>query len=154
MLNNTTAIYYNRIKDKRELESSLKLEEQGNDNKIFYTPNGTLFAIGYQRIVYGDHGAYIEFILSNIKTELISKFNNFIDYNNLPDLNCKYYYFYLIPKIDPDIKVYLQIKPVSDLPNAPKRLDNKPSRFNRKEGYADYKRGFLYVNPYDLRIDS
>ena len=127
---NTTAIYYNRIKDKRELEASLNLEEQGNLNKEFYTPNGILFAKGYERIVYGDHGPYLEFTLSNIKLELISKFNNNIDYGNLPGINYKYYYFYLVPKIDPDIKVYLQIKPVSDLPNAPKRSDNKPSRFN------------------------
>ena len=53
---------------------------------------------------------------------------------------------------NPEIKVYLQIKPVTDMPNAPKRDDGKPSCFNRAEGYADYKRKKFYVDPYAMKV--
>jgi hypothetical protein len=58
----------------------------------------------------------------------------------------------MYPKSYFDLKVYLQLKSVKNLPNAPKRKDGRPSCFNRVEGYADYKRGFYYVDPYDLII--
>ena len=148
----TTAIYQNRIEDKFLLEETLSLSERGTQEQKFYLPNGKIFAEGYVRIVYGDHGPYIEFDSSHIKVKLFSKFNNTFDCNNLPALDYKYYYYWLFPYGDENIKVYLQIKPVSDLPNAPKRNDKKPSSFNRKEGYADYKRGMFYVDPYTLKL--
>lgn len=146
----TTAIYPNRVEDKEELESILDIPEEGDSTTNFYLPNGNLFATGYVRIVYGDHGPYLEFSKENIKIALTSRFGNKIDYDNLPGDDFKYYYFWLQPDGNPDIKVYLQIKPVINLPNAPRRADGKPSAFNRKEGYADYKRGFIYVDPYML----
>lgn len=145
----STAIYDNRLEDKQELETKLNLNEQGNGTTEFYLPDGSLFAQGYERVVYGDHGPYLEFGFPHIKCKLHSKFGNKI--TSLPDLDYKYYYFWLYPTGHPDIKVYLQIKPVNNLPNAPKREDGKPSQFNRAEGYADYRRGFFYVNPYALQ---
>lgn len=145
----TTAIYDNRMEDKSKLENLLGLQEEGSLNKIFLLPNGKVFAEGYDRIVYGDHGPYIEFNKNHIKCKLYSRFGNKIDEENLPD-DSKYYYFWLFPYGSEKTKVYLQIKPVTDLPNAPKREDGKKSSFNRKEGYADYKRGMYYVDPYLL----
>lgn len=151
--NKTTALYKNRIADKNELELKLSLEEFGDNTTEFYIPNGPMISLGFQRIVYGDHGAYVEFNKSNIKIKLKSFFNNSININELPSIeSSKYYYYWLFPEDHKEFKVYLQIKPVSDLPNAPKREDRKKSRFNRKEGYADYKRGFYYINPYDMQI--
>jgi hypothetical protein len=146
----STAIYENRLQDKEELESKLGLTEKGNSLTEFYSTSGTLLFTGYERIVYGDHGPYLEFTLQNIRCKLKSKFGNYIDFNNLPGEDFKYYYYWLQPVCDPKIKVYLQIKTVHNLPNAPKRDDGKPSCFNRAEGYADYKRGFFYVDPYSL----
>ena len=145
----STAIYDNRLEDKRELEERLGLREEGDNDTEFMLPNDYIFAIGYERIVYGDHGPYIEFDRKHLKGQMFSKFGNMIDYNNLPGLDHKYYYFWLYPRGYEDIKIYLQIKPVSNLPNAPKRADGKPSAFNRAEGYADYKRGYFYVSPYE-----
>ena len=150
---NSTAIYENRIDDKNILESKLFLSEFGNDSKLFYLPDGKIFAEGYVRIVYGDHGPYLEFNKNQIKCKLYSKFNNVSDFDNLPDLNFKYYYYWLFPRGNENIKVYLQIKPVTNLANAPKRIDNKKSNFNRIEGYADYKRGMYYVDPYCLNFE-
>jgi hypothetical protein len=150
MIFKTTAIYSNRIRDKKELESKLKLNEEGNSNFVFYY-NSIIIAIGYERIVYGDHGPYLEFTKNQIKCTLLSKFNNDFDINKLPPLNYKYYYFWLIPENCDDLKIYLQIKNVHDLPNAPIRSDGKKSDYNRKEGYSDYRRGYLYTNPLDLK---
>ena len=144
----TTAIYPNRIADKIEVEQKLSLQEQGNNHTEFFTHSGKLFAVGYERIVYGDHGPYIEFTKEQIKLKLKSKFGNNID--KLPGNDYEYYYVWLVPENVNSLKVYWQVKPVSHLPNAPVRDDGKPSKFNRSEGYADYKRGLYYVNPYDL----
>lgn len=149
---NTTAIYQNRLEDKELLEKTISLPEFGNEDLEFYLPNDKLFAAGYVRVVYGDHGPYVEFNKDHIKLKLYSKFNNNIDLDNLPGLDYKYYYYWLFPYGDENTKVYLQIKPVDNLPNAPLRNDGKPSSFNRKEGYADYKRGMFYVDPYRLKL--
>jgi hypothetical protein len=147
----STAIYPNRLEDKEKLETSLLIKEEGDVSTAFYLPDNSLFSIGYERIVYGDHGPYIEFAHNHIKCKMFSRFGNVINRKELPK-ESKYYYYWLYPQNNYDIKVYLQIKPVHDLPNAPKRLDGKQSSFNRKEGYADYKRGYFYVDPYVLTI--
>ncbi len=148
----TTAIYDNRIADKKDVEDKLKISEEGNPSDKFYLPNGDLLCEGYDRIVYGDHGPYLEFSLNHLKAQLYSKFGNKVDTDNLPGEDYKYYYFWLTPRGNPGIKIYLQIKTVHNLPNAPRREDGKRSSFNRAEGYADYKRGFFYVDPYSLAI--
>ena len=127
----------------------MSLPEEGSKDIELWIPSGPLFSRGYTRVVYGDHGPYIEYDRAHIQLDLISKFGNNI--NTLPDQeNCKFYFFWLNPVGYNRIKVYWQIKPVSDKPNAPYREDGKPSRFGRKEGYADYKRGMYYVDPYLL----
>lgn len=145
----STAIYPNRLEDKQHVESSFALQEHGNSETKFYLPNNTLLAEGYERIVYGDHGPYLEFRREHLKCKMYSKFGNTINYRELPDLDYKYYYFWLYPADFEHIKIYLQIKPVTNLPNAPKRSDGKKSDFNRAEGYADYKRGYFYISPYE-----
>jgi hypothetical protein len=148
----TTATYPNRQEDKQELEHDRQLHEFGNDNLDFFTYGGEFFAKGYVRIVYGDHGPYIEFTKEQIKVELVSKFKNEIDFDNLPE-KPKFFYYWLHPKGNSTVKVYLQLKTVTDKPNAPKRKDGKPSCFNREEGYADYRVGYYYVDPEDLATD-
>lgn len=146
---NTTAIYENRVNDKLRLEIDLGLEEFGDDAVKFFLPDKTIFAIGYVRIVYGDHGPYIEFTKNQIKAKLFSKYNNNVDI--IPQ-NPRYYYYWLYPENNNDVKVYLQLKTVHDLPNAPKRRDGRKSNFDRIEGYADYKVGYYYVDPYELKL--
>lgn len=41
---------------------ALGLREEGRPNTLFWTPKKTLIAHGYLRVVYGDHGPYIEFL--------------------------------------------------------------------------------------------
>ena len=143
----TTAIYQNRVEDKEKVERELGFPEEGYTKSLYI--DNLLFAQGYERIVYGDHGPYIEFSREQIVATLKSKYGSYIP--KLPDESYKYFYLWLCPIEAPDVKVYWQIKPVTYLKNAPEREDGKPSRFNREEGYADYRRGYYYVSPYSFK---
>lgn len=95
----------------------------------FYTPNGTLFADSYQRVVIGLRGAYIEFSEEDIKVDLETQPGQ--EYRGTGRYSyCKY--FWLRPK-GGDIKVYRQRGTVK---------------------YADYKAGYYYVSPNDLNWDG
>lgn len=139
---NTTAIYANRLADKKKVEETCHIEEVGNSTAKFYTPGGTLFAEGYIRVVYGDHGPYVEFNKSHIKCKLVRKFNQPAP----PDA----YYEWLFPVGEIGVKVYDQRRDVKHLKNPPKG----GVMGNRKEGYADYVVGMIYVSPYDLEVKA
>merc|ERR1719191_312332 len=63
----TTAILPNRRRDKARVECLLGLPEFGDKVTEFLKLNGgKRLAVGYNRIVYGDHGPYIEFTASQI----------------------------------------------------------------------------------------
>ena len=94
---------------------------------IYLKSNGTLFATGYNRIVHGERGDYVEFEKEHIIQKLYSLFNNFKN-ESIDDLDI--YYYWLYPESDKETKVYLQKKTVK---------------------YADYKIGKYYVSPYLLK---
>ena len=87
-----------------------------------YLKNGQLFAKEFVRVVHGGRGDYVEFAENQIIPELLSKFGN-TDLNNT---DTEYYYYWLFPKNNADVKVYKQLKTVK---------------------YADYKIGMYYVSP-------
>lgn len=135
----TTAIYPNRLRDKARVEAIWGWKEDGDNESSFFLPGGSLFAVGYSRIVYGDHGPYIEFDASHIRMPLEKRY---------PDPQSPHiYYVWLYPVGYHRVKVYYQVKDVRNLANAPIRKDGQPSKFNRKEGYADYIVGKYYVAP-------
>lgn len=136
----TTAIYPNRLRDKHRVEQLLGLNEWGDADTQFLLRDGRLFAIGYRRIVYGDHGGYLEFNRSHLRCDLVRKFNH--------PAPVDAFYEWLMPVGDPDTKVYDQWRDVRELANPP------PGGFrgDRAEGYADYRPGYLYVSPFELRV--
>ena len=136
---NTTAIYPNRQRDKARVEAIRGLKEKGNETVRLLTPRGNHFSTGYTRIVYGDHGPYIEFERRHIVSPLKQKFPG----KSLPS-HC--YYEWLTPEDGSPVKVYDQKRDVKHLPNPPAG----GHRGNRAEGYADYKPGMLYVSPFEL----
>ena len=143
----STAIYPNRIEDKKLVENLFSLKEFGNEEQIFYIRDEIVF-IGYDRIVYGDHGPYIEFSNRHIRRKLVCKFTGKVIYSLSVPSKPVYYYMWLYPQDMPEVKIYYQLKTVNNLPDAPLREDGKPSKFNRKEGYADYKVGKFYISPF------
>lgn len=88
-----------------------------------YFKDGTLFANGYERVVHGGRGDYVELTKEQISVKIVSHFNQ-----PLPDvinLDEEYYYYWLEPEGRTE-KIYWQIKTVS---------------------YADYKPGYYYISP-------
>ena len=91
-------------------------------NNKLYTKGGLLLSLGYERIVVGDYGAYVE-----MKAGLQMRQHLLMDkWPRSKSIPC---YWWMHPKGEPDVKVYLQ---------------------NRGVGYADYKPGFYYACPTQL----
>ena len=91
-----------------------------NETKC-YLPDGTLFASGFNRVVHGGRGDYVEFEENQILLPLLCKYGN-----DISDSEQDIYYWWLYPEGHPDIKVYLQRRCVK---------------------YANYKIGKYYVSP-------
>jgi hypothetical protein len=132
----TTTIYENRIRDRKELFAEIPLTEEGNSETNFYSKrSGILLCKGYERIVFGDHGPYIEFELEQVKFDFWACDRQGIGYFN------KFY-----PRDGSGIMMYAQRMSVNKLPNPPKGKFS--FRGNRKEGYADYRVGMYYISPW------
>lgn len=98
-------------------------------NEELITLNGTLISKGYQRIVIGDYGAFIEFskeqaIIENMKVQDGEEYR-------LEDEKYNVKYFWLTAIDDSGIKIYHQ---------------------KRKVSYADYLPDMYYVSPYEVSI--
>ena len=105
------------------------LPEHGSPAQRFDLLTGSPFAVGYERVVIGERGAYVEFTREQIVAPLVYRFGS-APHSALDVLpvagSCDHYYVWLEPVPDRRVKVYWQVKPVA---------------------YADYKRGFYYVAP-------
>jgi len=87
-----------------------------------YFKDGALFANGYERIVHGGRGDYIELTKEQIKVSLESHFNQ-----RLPEkLSDEEFFYYWLEPIGREEKIYWQCNLVE---------------------YADYKRNFYYISP-------
>lgn len=136
----TTALYPNRLRDKRRVEQRCGLAEHGDAKTVFLTPRGALFAVGYVRVVYGDHGPYVEFLPEQVRHVLLPKFSR--------PVPAGAYYEWLLPADGSNMKVYRQLRDVRHLRNPPAG----GYRGDREDGYADYRPGVMYVSPWELRV--
>lgn len=102
----------------------------GYKMKCLHTINGTKFAYGYDRIVIGDYGAFVEIDPSDIisKDLLIVKPGQEYRINDPKYSNNVKYHWYTIDDSS-DIKIYYQLKRVS---------------------YADYEPGKYYVSVHEV----
>ena len=87
-----------------------------------YFKDGALFANGYERVVHGGRGDYVELTLDQIEVDLKSHFDQ-----ALPKaLTNEEFYYYWVEPVGREEKIYWQCNLV---------------------GYADYKRNFYYISP-------
>lgn len=125
----------NRVRDKIRIESKLQLPELGDSvTEFWFRRLNARFAVGYDRVVYGDHGPYIEFSDEHIVWDTFPRFWRKAWW--------AYYDEYLT--YDESQLLYAQKQSVADRPNPPW---GKWSAFNnRPEGYADYRVGKYYTD--------
>ena len=110
----------------QEYEKRLHIPITGNDTVQFYTKGGLLVGNGYNRIVIGKRGPYIEFRPEQIIIESIT-----IPSQELWRTTSEVAYYVEYRTTDVFyVKVYFQTKEVD---------------------YADYKIGHYYMSPFDLK---
>lgn len=103
------------------------LNESGSVNSL-YTLNGAEICSGYDRIVVGDYGAFIEFSQEHITSEfVIQKGQEYRVYDEKYKNNVKYIWLTINDKSN--IKIYFQ---------------------RRKVSYADYKPNKYYVSVHEV----
>jgi hypothetical protein len=140
----TTAIYPNRVSDKAKLEAKLRLPEfpelYTKGTVVFYTADDTLISVGYTRIVYGDHGPYVEFDKSTVNFDAFT-FKKKSEHA---------WYDEWYSKDSTRTMLYDQKKGVEMLSNPPAGAHSY--RGNRTGGYADYVVGMIYVDPYKCKL--
>lgn len=108
------------------------LNIDGDSNFIVMSKCGTIVSKGYNRIVIGDYGAFIEFdsdqvVQDNIQVQKGQEYR----INDASFIN-KVKYIWLTASDDSKIKIYFQQKTVD---------------------YADYVVGKFYVSPYEIKIN-
>lgn len=134
----TTAVLPNRLQDKQRIEQELGLMEFGerdNSMQFFAVRNGLLpIALGYERIVYGDAGPYIEFSSHHI---IWDSWPEFIRTRR----GCYYDEYWTEHRTT---MLYAQKRPVTDKPNPPS-MGEYWCQNNRPEGYANYRVGKYYL---------
>lgn len=104
----------------------------GGSRDVLYSCAGSAIANGYDRIVIGDYGAFIEIspddiVFENIKVKKGQEFRI-----NDPQFSDRVKYHWLTANDNSDCKIYFQ---------------------QRSVDYADYKPGFYYVSPYEVTLE-
>ena len=122
----------------KKVEKELGLKEFGDDFVEFFTTKFTKIFVGYRRIVFGNHGPYVEFEPKHLVGNLVNKFSS----NTPKDA----YYEWKTVNDESDVKIYWQLKDVKNLKYAPKGGHSGKC----EEGYADYIPFHFYINPFEL----
>ena len=113
-------------------EYGVRLPFEGMEGIKLFSPGATLIAIGYERIVIGGRGPYIEFSDRHMVKE-----NIFVPAKQEWRRTGRYQIYYheyrsTDENMDDQVKIYYQVKPVD---------------------YADYRVGYWYVSPYEVKSD-
>eukprot|EP00930_Biecheleria_cincta_P047300 TRINITY_DN32762_c0_g1_i1.p1 TRINITY_DN32762_c0_g1~~TRINITY_DN32762_c0_g1_i1.p1 ORF type:complete len:421 (+),score=70.27 TRINITY_DN32762_c0_g1_i1:13-1275(+) len=154
----------NRLEDQKRVQNSLGLKEIGNETTYFREviklPTGELraglvLACGYERVVYGDAGPYVEFNSMQIVWPSWPHMN---DKSHLGD--CRFYDEFFTEQSHrqwesspssrhsgsgcapslPALQLYAQTQDVVRRPYAPNTWS-----VGRASGYADYRAGYFYL---------
>lgn len=115
----------------KEYKQRLKINaDEGDDDTVIHTEENMVIAKGYERVVIGDRGPYIELAHRHILLDgiFIPKEQH---WRFEPKWRKKVYYFEFRTIDEAYLKVYLQ---------------------NRCVNYADYKEEFWYVDPFKTKI--
>jgi len=141
----STAVHPNRRANRNRVEAEVALPEQGIDGIEIYEAKSdgeVLLATGYTRIVYGDHGPYLEFMKEQVVWDSFPHFKG--------KGHIGYYDEY---HSEAGTKLYDQKMTVADQPNPPPDSEFSTNN-NLREGYADYKPGMLYIGVFEAELKT
>lgn len=110
---------------KSDVEKLLNISPDGDPFLKLFSSNGLMLLSGYNRVVFGSRGPYVEINECQIKTK-----NMHIPINQLYRLSdSRVYYVEFRSNCESNVMVYYQLRTVA---------------------YADYKLGMFYISPTDL----
>ena len=126
------------VKGLQEVLASPHCRISGNSSTTFVNELDTsvIIAVGYRRVLYGDHGPYIEFTRNQIRWESFPVVK--------PDKPSHAYYDERFT-LDQHVMAYEQRKTVRDKPNPPPGVWSA-NNDRVDTGYADYQPGYVYVS--------
>mmetsp|Transcript_145329 Transcript_145329/g.253627 ORF Transcript_145329/g.253627 Transcript_145329/m.253627 type:complete len:318 (+) Transcript_145329:151-1104(+) len=160
----------NRLRDQWRVKRQLQLAEVGDSETVFHEllrprrgpqMSRQVIAIGYERVVYGDHGPYIEFSKDQIRW---SAWPHYFDKRKYRSYFDEYYteashqlWKSKWDNWDPNpskgvLMLYAQTRSVNDRPWAPG--SGSTPHAGRPNGYADYRPGYYYVAAEDTLITT
>eukprot|EP00435_Cladocopium_sp_Y103_P029253 s2757_g7.t1 len=140
----STVDSWNRERDQWRIEKKLGLPEEGDDTTVFVNEKdaSAVIAVGYRRVLYGDHGPYVEFTKHQIHWEAFPVV--------LPNKPSHAYYDERFTQ-DNHVKAYEQRKTVRDKANPPPgEWSANNDRYDT--GYADYQPGYIYISADCVRV--
>jgi len=154
-----------RLRDQRVVQETLGLKEIGNLTTVFRELIGEKYlgpvlAYGYERVVYGDHGPYLEFTEAQINWDAWPHFHDKAAFGKLRSYD-EYFTAHSFPlwqqrwneaksltagppkkpSSDGLLMLYAQVQSVENKPWAPSAVT--PPRYNT--GYADYRESCYYM---------
>lgn len=140
----STATYPNRRKDKEDIEKFKGFSEEGSKVIDIHTSptkdcKTTRICRGYRRVVYGDHGPYLELNEDDVEWDqfrLVRK--------------TSHSYYDLAFTFGGNAKLYIQKRGVKHKPNPPSDGRARTVRNHCREGYADYQPGFVYIEAFSV----
>jgi hypothetical protein len=131
----STADTPNRKRDKEKLEREWMLPEFGTQTLVrFETTDGTVLAVGYTSVLYGDHGPYVEFDKEHIR------FDNWV-LNTVKQHPNRFYDEWFAD--GGRVLLYDKLQTVHGQSCPPAGLSSVTNL--RPEGYAAYKVGKCYL---------
>eukprot|EP00929_Paragymnodinium_shiwhaense_P027711 TRINITY_DN16202_c0_g1_i3.p1 TRINITY_DN16202_c0_g1~~TRINITY_DN16202_c0_g1_i3.p1 ORF type:complete len:1279 (-),score=334.61 TRINITY_DN16202_c0_g1_i3:63-3899(-) len=132
----STVDCWNRRRDKDRIDRRLGVPERGDATTEFSDSKAAdvIVAIGYNRLLFGDHGPYVELLPSQV---IWASFPRVIRKNRTA------YYDEHYTATD-NVKAYEQRRTVKNKPNPPG--GEWSAHNNRREGYADYRIGMVYMS--------
>lgn len=139
----------NRVRDRDEVFARFApLREEGQRGVVFWHASGALLAVGYLRLLFGDHGPYIELHDGNVHWDV------FRGPHVLKGPHRHYHEHRLTPTAaqpllgEDGAKLYNQFRGVSAEPSPPPGLRSQNNM--RPDGYAGYLGGRLYLSVDDV----
>lgn len=155
----TTLALDNRVRDRAMVEQHLKLPEDGtcwsgNTRSLRLVDlHGGLVATEYTRVLYGDHGPYLEFTLEQLAVgRRICEWQSQAGLHSTSSGPGAFYATHHTSKGE-GAKVYEQYRTVASKPNPP-RTGTQWVWNDRPEGYADYRVGYYYISCFQVAVEE
>lgn len=102
--------------------SRIRLPLVGDDTTNFFTRSGSRLAIGYDRIVVGTRGPYVEFDISQLNQEIINS------------TDVEHYYYIELRTFPDNVKIYVQLHRVDYADYLPEKCYVSPFELFNSSG--------------------